>query len=389
MVTDPGKVPDSYNPKKVESDFRKSRESNRTSDDAANSSVSPPILEVKKSTGKPRWCSKCQVYKPPRSHHCPWIHNCVGYRNHGHFLRFLTSVSFAASYCLFLFSLRIMDLLHSQQSSSMDFIDFKTGQLNPNFYYTPPPSALEVVFTIINIFILFILLLSVGILYLWQMWYVSMNVTTIEKQENTKIDSLIRRGLVSKDYEFPYDLGIVRNFYSVLGSHPYVSLVFGWCWIWKPPGDGISFPVSESLASSGEIVIWPPPEYYTHKSPRYMEDDTSDEEVDQVEYEDDEVQDEDNDDGNGEETRLKMPRRHIRRGSEGYIVREWTPSEREAIAKYSRVRNYEDIDVENVGSSGRVDGDVDSEDDEVLGIRHRKLVESNAGVQNNEGLVSE
>lgn len=49
------------------------------------------------------WCVKCDAPKPERSHHCsqcrtcvlkmdhhcPWIGNCVGFWNHGHFVRFI------------------------------------------------------------------------------------------------------------------------------------------------------------------------------------------------------------------------------------------------------------------------------------------------------------
>merc|ERR1712187_836931 len=47
----------------------------------------------------PNYCSKCQHWKPPRTHHCgmcgrcvlrmehhcPFTGNCIGFRNHGHF----------------------------------------------------------------------------------------------------------------------------------------------------------------------------------------------------------------------------------------------------------------------------------------------------------------
>ncbi|XP_043497730.1 palmitoyltransferase ZDHHC6 isoform X2 [Polistes fuscatus] len=52
-----------------------------------------------------QYCTVCQGYKAPRSHHCrkcglcvmkmdhhcPWINNCVGHHNHGHFTAFLAS----------------------------------------------------------------------------------------------------------------------------------------------------------------------------------------------------------------------------------------------------------------------------------------------------------
>lgn len=54
-----------------------------------------------------RYCSTCNIFRPPRSkhcnscnvcvskfdHHCPWVGNCIGERNHKHFFTFLVSVS--------------------------------------------------------------------------------------------------------------------------------------------------------------------------------------------------------------------------------------------------------------------------------------------------------
>ncbi|KAJ1550587.1 Palmitoyltransferase [Nowakowskiella sp. JEL0078] len=252
-----------------------------------------------------------------------------------------------------------MDLLKSQHSSNHEFIDWSTGKFNSSYYYTPPPSTTEVVFTILNVLILFLLTLTVGILCLWQVWYMSMNVTTIEKQENDHIENMIKRGQVSKDYMFPYDLGLNLNFHAVLGSHPSIVYIAGWLWPWKPPGDGINFPVSDLLAKSGKVVVWPPAEYYVHRPPRYIDESSDDDEqfenhVAEGDYS-----------GNESES-IVYPSRNIRRGSEGYLVREWTPEEREQMVKHA-----EHVAKMNDGNSSY--GPSEDEDDELLGLRKRKF----------------
>merc|ERR1719236_105673 len=63
------------------------------------SSTEHSVRELKGSTGDRRFCKWCQKYKPDRchhcrickccilrmDHHCPWIYNCVGFRNHKYF----------------------------------------------------------------------------------------------------------------------------------------------------------------------------------------------------------------------------------------------------------------------------------------------------------------
>jgi len=66
-----------------------------------------------KSSGKPRYCKKCQCLKPDRSHHCstcgrcvlkmdhhcPWLATCVGLHNYKAFILFLAYVSLFCWVC--------------------------------------------------------------------------------------------------------------------------------------------------------------------------------------------------------------------------------------------------------------------------------------------------
>mmetsp|Transcript_22871 Transcript_22871/g.58538 ORF Transcript_22871/g.58538 Transcript_22871/m.58538 type:complete len:330 (+) Transcript_22871:79-1068(+) len=94
IVTPPGGIPDTDEWKYKEGD--------------SNSEVGEDVQHEKKKGGKRRWCKWCHRYKPDRchhcrvckvcvlkmDHHCPWIHNCVGFGNHKYFfLLLLYSVS--------------------------------------------------------------------------------------------------------------------------------------------------------------------------------------------------------------------------------------------------------------------------------------------------------
>jgi len=88
--------------------------------------VSPSAkLKVKtveqKSDGSRRYCNKCQLYKPDRTHHCrvcgrcnlkmdhhcPWINNCVGFKNYKFFLLFIT---YALASAMFVFIVTLTTL---------------------------------------------------------------------------------------------------------------------------------------------------------------------------------------------------------------------------------------------------------------------------------------
>ncbi|XP_065562645.1 palmitoyltransferase ZDHHC3-like isoform X1 [Artemia franciscana] len=93
VFTDPGTVP--FPARKL--DFSDLHSGNRAS-----------------SEQKEGWtvCLKCEIYRPPRAHHCrtcnrcirkmdhhcPWINNCVGERNQKYFLQFLIYVGAVAFY---------------------------------------------------------------------------------------------------------------------------------------------------------------------------------------------------------------------------------------------------------------------------------------------------
>jgi len=78
-----------------------------------------------------RYCSTCNIYRPPRSkhcnscnvcvskfdHHCPWVGNCIGKRNHRYFFLFLLSIStltiLVTSQCV-----RLFIIIYHEQSTN-------------------------------------------------------------------------------------------------------------------------------------------------------------------------------------------------------------------------------------------------------------------------------
>lgn len=92
VCTDPGSVPDT-------DDWTGKTGSRTGASSEPQVPIAPPCHEVKQN-GERRFCNKCTKYKPDRchhcrvcnscvlrmDHHCPWIANCVGFRNHKYFL---------------------------------------------------------------------------------------------------------------------------------------------------------------------------------------------------------------------------------------------------------------------------------------------------------------
>lgn len=205
------------------------------------------------------------------------------------------------------------------------------GQADLAKYVTPQPTTVELVMMILNIILCFVLLFTVFILMLFQTYYISTNVTTIETMEKDRMDLLVEKGKISAERaKYPYDLGLLRNFKQVLGST-------WWAWIWpqKPEGDGISFPVNETARKHGQavehdgkkyiVVMYPPPEYYEFYGkkrgaggapvppPRFDQQPG----------------------GQPRQQEQAVTTQHVRRGSEGYVVRSLTEEDRERMVAMS------------------------------------------------------
>lgn len=99
VATNPGNIP--------------SKEEDPSWEYVPDTAVQQPETKEKKRTGERRHCKWCAKYKPDRchhcrvcktcilkmDHHCPWIYNCVGFRNHKFFFLLLL---YSASACNFI-----------------------------------------------------------------------------------------------------------------------------------------------------------------------------------------------------------------------------------------------------------------------------------------------
>lgn len=300
-------------------------------------------------------------------HHCPWLNTCVGHGNYAHFVRFLGSVFVTINIVFALIAIRIFDLLTYQK----DIQKYYSGSIqNMDIRYSPAIDGMQLVVVVATILVCAILEFTVGILFLWHLYYIAQNISTIEDHENSAIQGLIKREIIPKGVKYPYDLGIYNNFKQVFGGELYVWWIPGMVSL----GSGLEYPVSNQTP-------WPPREYYLYKKYPY---------------------------GKPSKQERKQGNRYprVRRGSEGYIIPTITADDREkmvsgllahedtvvASAEREPLRldagsgtvhddvsstDYDSLDDdfedENISAAENSPAKDESSDDEVLGLRQKRL----------------
>ncbi|KAJ9545463.1 hypothetical protein OSB04_025170 [Centaurea solstitialis] len=164
MFTDPGRVPPSFIPDIEDSDH--------------------PIHEIKRKGGDLRYCKKCSLHKPPRSHHCRickrcvlrmdhhcvWMNNCVGHANYKVFFVFVVYALIACLYSLIISGLLLIPLS-----------------------------------------------MALSVFLGWHIYLTVQNKTTIEYYEGVRAMLLAEQG--GNVYSHPYDLGVYENLITVLGPN--------------------------------------------------------------------------------------------------------------------------------------------------------------------------
>mmetsp|Transcript_47955 Transcript_47955/g.116783 ORF Transcript_47955/g.116783 Transcript_47955/m.116783 type:complete len:321 (-) Transcript_47955:177-1139(-) len=182
--------------------------------------------------GSKRWCKKCKRPKPPRTHHCsvcrkcvlkmdhhcPWVSNCVGFKNYRTFFLFMAYLWVGCVY-----------VMATSGPAFFRFIRMR-GIIAPGHTYV-----------VMSFILAMSVSLAVGLLLAWHIYLVLTSQTTIEWYGNRmKAQECRKRNI---PFVNEWDVGYVENIAMVLGSGSDPFNVFWWLLpTTRPPfGDGTWF----------------------------------------------------------------------------------------------------------------------------------------------------
>jgi len=186
-------------------------------------------LQETKRSGDRRHCKWCAKYKPDRchhcrvcrmcilkmDHHCPWIYNCVGFRNHKYFFLLLMYSAIVTNFITWTMIETVDEVVVSGDSFvAMFFVLF--GETLAAF-----------------------LALLVTVFWGFHIWLMLKGMTTIEFCEKQS-----KGGGAAT-----YDLGAYANIQAVLGDYALL-----WCLPLSPPsGRGVKFERRKKLSAGRDL----------------------------------------------------------------------------------------------------------------------------------------
>jgi len=162
--------------------------------------------------GWSRWCKSCNKPKPPRAHHChicdhcvlkmdhhcPWINQCVGHRNHRFFTLFLLYLWVACCWAVLTIAGNYFGLW---QSPLADRNARRAAQGTLTFTFVICAAVWLVMFAFLG----------------WNLYLILTNQTTIEFHFNRYQRS--RAATKGEMFCNPYDVGPTRNLAQVFGPN--------------------------------------------------------------------------------------------------------------------------------------------------------------------------